>query len=612
MENICSIVRKQEENYNSGQTQISEYVSFDMKANLNQIDAYINSKFTSGSEDTLGREKPFFNICTAARNIWFRATDLDRKNIRIKATKASEYLLAFLASIHLQNWMKKSNFGVFLNEWGRTLATYGSAVVKFIEKDGELNSEVVPWNRLIVDAVDFDANPKIEKLYFTPAQLRQNESYDQEQVEFLIENSKTPRRSWGGQQKDNKSDYIEVYELHGNLPLSYLTDKEKDEKTYQQQMHVVSFTGTRGKYKDFELYSGKEKQDPYSITHLIKEDGRTLGIGAVEHLFEAQWMVNHSAKLIKDQLDLASKIIFQTSDGNFVGKNALTQIENGDILTHAINQPLTQLNNKPDIVAMQAFGQQWQVLAKEITSTPEALRGETLPSGTPYSLGAYLGGQAGSLFEIMTENKGLDIEDWMRKFIIPHLKKKMDTTEEISATLESHQIKQIDSAYVPKEAIRIANQQIKEDILAGKMTQSPDMGAIESKIRAKLGELGNQRFIRPSDISTKRWKDIFSKFIWEVEVEVTAEQQDKQAILQTLSNVFQTLANPNTAQVLQTENGKLIFNKILEIAGAASPIEISQAQQPQMNIGQAGQPVAPVGGGQQIVGAGGLATQLNR
>ena len=159
MENtIGSIIRKTESDFIAGTTQISEFVSFNLKENLDTIDAYVNSKHISGPTDTLGREKPFFNIVIAARNIWLRATDIDRKNIRVRPKKEAHFMLAFLTSIHLQEWMRESKFGSFLNEWGRTLATYGSAIVKFVEKDKELSAEVIPWNRLIVDAVDFENN----------------------------------------------------------------------------------------------------------------------------------------------------------------------------------------------------------------------------------------------------------------------------------------------------------------------------------------------------------------------------------------------------------------------------------------------------------------------
>ena len=77
METPLQIIRTQEQNYISNSTQISEYVSFSPKTTIDKIEAYLNSTHISGSTDSLGREKPFFNIVTGATNIWYRATDID-------------------------------------------------------------------------------------------------------------------------------------------------------------------------------------------------------------------------------------------------------------------------------------------------------------------------------------------------------------------------------------------------------------------------------------------------------------------------------------------------------------------------------------------------------
>lgn len=472
-ETIYDLVRKAEQNDQQGSTTISKYVTFDMRENIEKIDAYLNSKHISGDTDDMGREKPFFNIVTAAVNIWYRATDIDRKNIRIKASKAGDTVLSFLGTVHLQQWMRKSNFGQFLNEWGRSLVRYGSTVIKFVEKDGELYAEVIPWNRLIVDPIDFDANPRIEVLELTPAQLRKREGYDQEIVEKLIE-TKVTRETMEGQNKDNRSEYIKIYEIHGELPLSFLTGKDKDDDTYVQQMHVISFVEGKGKgeFDDFTLVSGREAKDPYMITHLIREDGRTQGIGAVEHLFEAQWMVNHNAKMIKDQLDLASKLIFQTSDGSFVGQNALSNIETGDILIHQANQPLTQINNgSHDIVQSQNILGMWKALGQEITNTPDALMGQNAPSGTAWRQVEAIQQEAHSLFELMTENKGLDIEKMLRHYVLPFLKRQLNNDDEVSATLDAHGIERIDAMYIKNEATRRANDKAVEAILNGEIAQ---------------------------------------------------------------------------------------------------------------------------------------------
>lgn len=565
---IHQIVREAEENYIDNPVKIGEYVEFDMHNTIETIDAYLNSKHISGKTDHLGREKPFFNIVTAAVNIWYRATDIDRKNIRLQPKSQEQVGASYIVTVLLQQWMRYSRFGVFLNDWGRTLARYGSAVVKFVEKEGKLVATVVPWNRIICDPIDFDALPRIEKLYMTPEQLRKNKLFYKDVVEDLILNLQS-RENLDGTDKDDNRRFIELYEVHGELDESELTDEEETGKNVQQ-MHVVSYVkNKKGHYDDYTLYRGREAKDPYMLTHLIKEDGRTLSIGAVEYLFDAQWMVNHSQKNIKDTLDLASKLVFQTSDDSYAGRNVLSAIETGDIMIHKLNEPLTQINNtKADIAAFQNFSQVWQNLAGEITSTPDAVRGQTLPSGTPYSLGAYLGAQANSLFEIMTENKGLHLEDMMRTYVIPYLKKKMNTKDEILAILESDSLAEIDAMYIPKAAIKNHNKKFVESLLNMEIPQPFNQQEEESSIQKGLRQQGNRRFFKPSELDDKTWNEAFNNFEMEVVVEVTNENTDKQAVMQTLASLYTTTAQTDPVAA------NVILARIMQETGVFSPVQL--------------------------------------
>jgi len=582
--NIQALVRRLQDNFINGNTVLGKYVNWSLHENIEKIDAYSNSKHISGETDALGREKPFFNITTAAVNIWYKATDIDRKDIKLKAEKASDTLATFLLNIHLQEYMKKENVGTFLNNWGRTLCKYGSAVTKFVQKDGELHMNVVPWNRLIVDAVDFYNNPVIERLFFTPGQLRNNTSYDKDMVDSLL-TAYTTRKTQDGQNKDNLSEYIEVYEVHGMLPLSYITGKEKDQNEFVQQMHVISYVGNgKGGYDDFTLVKGREKKNPYVISHLIEEDGRVMAIGAVEHLFEAQWMVNHSVKAIKDQLDLASKLIFQTSDGSFVGQNVLEAIETGDIMVHSPNQPLTQIaNNSHDITSLQNYSQQWQTLAQQITSTPDAISGGTMPSGTAYRQVAVLNQEVHNFFDMMIENKALALEEMLREYIIPHLKTKLNNSKEIAANLSDQDIQFIDSKFIKAESARFINEEYKKTILSGKIAEPIDEQAVMGQIQSALQEQGKQRFFKPSEISDKKWSDIFDGIEYTVNVEITNEASNKAERLTTLNELFQTIAR--APQILQDPNGRLFFNKILEESSVVSPIQFSPMQPQQPAIG---------------------------
>jgi hypothetical protein len=237
--------------------------------------------------------------------------------------------------------------------------------------------------------------------------------------------------------------------------------------------------------------------------------------------------------------------------------------------------PLTQIaNNSHDISSIQNFAAQWQNLAKEITSTPDSIAGNTMPSGTAYRQVAILNQESHSLFEQMLETKGLYLEDILREYIIPFLKKQMDTTDEIVATLDDQGITQFDALFVPNEARKIINQRIKKQVLSGQIANDIDVQTIETGIKEGLSKLGGERYIKPSKIPSKTWKNIFKDFEWTVDVEVTPENTDKEVVLSTLSTVLQSvMSNP---MILQDPNGKMLFNQILSETGRFSPLQLSQ------------------------------------
>lgn len=593
---VGELVRKAEEDFTSGTTTISKYVQRSLKEDIEKVYAYLESKHISGETDSQGREKPFFNVVLSARNIWFRATDIDRSNIKIRPTKNQDDVGALLATIHLRDWMRRENFGTFLNSWGINAAGFNETILKFIEQDGRLIPSVVPWSKIICDGVDFANNPKIEIIELTEAQLRKRKGYDKEIVNKLCD-ARATRETLDKEKKDNKDDYIKLYEVHGELPLSYLTGNSEDADEYVQQMHVISFLVSKetGQHDDFTLYSGREEKDPYMLTALLPEvDGSIALRGAVKTLFDVQWMGNHNVKTVKDQLDLASLLIFQTSDPSFVGQNALSAIQNGDILIHKTNEPLTMLNNKADIGALQAYGSQWKALGNEIVGISEQMLGVAPKSGTAWRQTESLLQESHSLFELMTENKGLYIEQAIREYVIPFLKKKMDSSEEVSATLAAHEITKLDARYVKNRAIQRSNAYIKEKLLNG-VDVTPEEQALftagyAAEEQGALQEQGTQRFFKPSDLDDKTWKEIFKDLEWVVEVDVTNENVDKEA-LTTLNTLLGIVTDPVRSAGLQTPNGKLVFNKILQLTGAVSPAELAdtpppEPQAPESNVSQ--------------------------
>jgi hypothetical protein len=589
MDNIKSIgqiVQKINDDYTSVTTKTSEYVEFSQFDNNNRIEAYLSSKHISGDVDAQGREKPFMNIVISAVNIWYRATKRRLTDIKIKADKEGNVTAAYMATVLIRNWANKTEFESFLTQWGMTLAAYGSAVTKWVDRGDKLDYTVVKWGNFMSDTIDFYNNVKVEKLQMTQAELMNHPGYDKEVAEDLIESLRA-RTNLRHEQKDNRDEYIELYEVHGVLPLWHITGKESDKDKFVQQMHVISTLDAEGdfKYEEFSLAKGREDKDPYILTSLLPDPTgqRATGKGAVELLFDAQWMVNHAEKLIKDKLDI-SKTIFQTTDGNFVGKNATTYIDNGDILTLEEGKQISQVNTTAtDITALQNFGQAWNQLSQSITSTPEAMRGGDIKSGTAYRTQQLAVNESSSLFEEMGANKDSAIKEFFREFVIPFVKRKMDTTEEISAILDHQNIKKIDSKFVSNKVAAKTNAKLISQILDEGLMPTPEDQAMmvqeeEVGMKASLAELGNQRFFKPDEIDGKSWKESIKDFEWDVEIDTPTDQKDVNLAMETLSNVLATISDPIKAQALQTPMGKFLFNKILTLTGTISPLELGDIE----------------------------------
>jgi hypothetical protein len=241
--------------------------------------------------------------------------------------------------------------------------------------------------------------------------------------------------------------------------------------------------------------------------------------------------------------------------------------------------PLTQIaNNSHDITSLQSFQNQWQAVGNQINGISEAMMGETPPSGTAWRLQEAVLNESHSLFELMTENKGLSLIEMLTKYVIPYLKKKMDTTEEIAEILTDYQIEWIDSKFVPNQIIARVNDEKKRIILGG---QIYDTGMEESFMQSEqqaiediLSKQGNQRFIKPSDIKGETWKKSLEDLEWELDYDITGESRDTRSAMTTLSSVLQTIAGLQ-GQPMSPEM-KLVFDKILNLTGSISPLEISQ------------------------------------
>lgn len=591
MKPLHTLIAKQIGAYTTKKVTITDKYEFSQYETLQQIENFTHSRFGSGQLDSRGNPKPFFNITKGKVNIAIRATDLDRKDIRIKAASAGDYFRAFVASKFNYQLMKKMDMQDYLNNWGERLPKYGSVVTKVVVRGKSISIKVMDWLTFVCDPVDFDCAPQIEKLTLTVAELREKvkDGWDDKEIETLIETKRVSRKTLKGATVYEDPEYILVYEVHGKLPVAYLKDKPKqaDWRKYAQQMQVISWhVDDKNQREDFTLYHGKEKKSPYSISHWQKADGRALGVGVVEDMFQPQIWHNYNIKKMKDQLDFASTTILQTTDGNLAARNVLTNLQNGDFLVRQVGtEPITAINAAPlGVQGLQALSEMWQKVAEDITSTPDAISGNNLPSGTAFRQAALQNSEAHSYFNYITQCKGNYIEFLYREYIIPFIMSQLETEDQIIAMLDTQEIEWLDN-HIADIAV---TEEIKKQTLAGAVVSPIQLEQLRQQKLMDLKRTGSKRFISPGGGT---WKDYFDDFDWEADMEITGENEDKQTVLDTLYNALATVAQNPT--ILQNPVMKMLFMRLLDASGVVSPIDIETAAGVQPSAPTQPQPAQP-------------------
>lgn len=545
---------------------------FSQKSQINTIEFYSNSKYLNGNLDELGREKPFMQILNAICDVENTAKDLDTKDINITSDDGNHYMESFLLSKDIQVWMKESNFAKTLNDMRDTHTRYGSLLVKkCIEKDektGEkiLKLEIPEWKNTLTDQVNIIQGAIIETHWMTAVQIsKMTEWKNLDVVMEKLKNSGSSKR-------------IPIYEVRGEFSQATFKNCEgqkytkKDEKTFSYQLYYVAGNPVEsGRVDTIEalvpLYWEDDTERVYKYLARKPKAGRAFGVGVFEEGEEAQVWTNDTVLKQYRAMEYTTKVIGQSASKKLKGRNLLTETDDGIILEHEDGKPITALTLLPSGGLNQYSNllQQWYAQLEKTTSAYSAQRGDTPPSGTPFRLQATVLQQSSSVFKTLQQELGIFITEIFEDWVMPYLATKLSKEHILAYEFSPEELKEIDSNFSTQNA----NDKAIEMILNGKIvTQDEYVGWImgaEEFIKSTKGT----RFIT---IPKNFYKNLEAK----VTVNITGEQRNKAATLESLNNILVTYAsNPALSQ---DPVASQLLTKIIELSGSGiSPVNISSA-----------------------------------
>src|SRR3990167_2310464 len=297
---IFSYITEQEANYNRP-IPLNDVWSWSMAEHIKTSDLYNNSQLLTGKSDF----KPVKNITRPILNLQHRAEDVELKDVQIYVDDADKYHLSFLVKkYHDDVFVQENDLDTFFDELNVSRIDFGGGLSKSTTK----GREVVPLQSIaFCDQTDMLSGPIGIKHHYSPDQLLEmgDKGWGNEangatiSLEALIVLSREEKKdnNTNNQVATTPGRYIEIYEVHGNLPKIFFdkTDANATSGKYETRICICAFYQKKDSQEKqgVILYTALETKSPFK---LIKRDpvfGRALGFGGAEELFEPQVWVNY-------------------------------------------------------------------------------------------------------------------------------------------------------------------------------------------------------------------------------------------------------------------------------------------------------------------------------
>ncbi len=542
---------------------------------------------------------PIKNITRPILNLQYRTEDIDVKDVDIYVDDADEYHLSFLVKkYHDDVFTQEYNIDSFFDELNRSRIDFGGGLSKLMS---EPCPEVVPLQSLaFCDQTDILSGPIGIKHYYSVDQLlamkKNGWGKESNGATATLEDLIVLSREQKTQEKDARitktpGRYIEIYEVHGNMPKKF-ADAKYDGEEYETRLFISAFYQKKESMDKFGiiLYTAPETESPFKLILRDPIFGRGLGFGAAEELFEAQVWTNYDMIRLQAMLDSASKTIVLSEDPAFTQRNKIATMENLEVADVEPGKKVYQMDTFPKNYRLfDESSQQWEDHAEKMGAATDPLQGEQATAGTPFAAIQAQIQQGMGLHDYRRGIFAKHLEEIYRDWIIPHIEKKITEGITFLSELSMDELNYVGEALVRNETERAK----KEYVLSNNgAAMPPDMEATYKQgVQEAFQKKGNKHFI-------EILKGEFKGTSLGVKVSIAGKSKNLGKSMDAIVNILKfAFSNPQGfAATMQIPGMAKSFNQVIEYAGL-SPVDFSginklAQQQPQGQPSQ-GQPQQP-------------------
>lgn len=613
MKDIFKQIRDERQDFLQNEVEIVPGYNFSQYQTIKKVHLYFNGHYEKGDYEEVNgvmRKKVFHNLSNWRCEIATKMIDMDVKDFILVSNKAESDWSVFLLEKELKVWLKKNEMGQILNEISRLLPVYGTVILQ----KTATGAKIVDLRYLYVDQSASslkDASYINIRHLLSHKDMRKMGKKGWENVNDAIDlfsgkyakgydlggvnastNGSNLYYEGSSIQKTQAqaAPLVEVWERYGEVPLSWFTDKESDDNEYVMAKYVVA--GVDQAVKNDEgvvisedgivLYKEQIDELPFKEVHYNRTEGRFLGIGIVESLFENQRRMNEVKNQESRANELASIQLFQTPDDT-IASNIMTDLNNGDIIKSksGITPVATEARN---LVGMQKTALDIEEHSNNLTFSRDVISGENPPASATLGAVQLQTQQTTAVFDYKKENIGLFLGEFIKELVFPQLERELNKEHILRIAGSFDEIQKLRMNY----AKNMANRRFAEEVLI-KGTKSPTQEIYQMFVDSALENI--------SKMGDKIWaeikKDTFKNLDYDVDIVSTGENRNIYSQINNGNALLQAMAADPT--ILTDPAKKKVLFKVMSAMGwnmseleeldnetPTQPLEANVQQQPQL------------------------------
>lgn len=528
--NIYKTTEEEIRAYLEDPQEIFEGYTYSQYKLVKRIVYYQNQVYPKGKLDSKRNYKYWFDVISPRMDSEIKNVDFDRSNIEVYSNALADAPKVLIANAYLNHWMQETGQGEKINDAVEMGTGWGNVVFKKIKGDYEI-CDLRNFYVINQTAKSLKESTVIERHILTQSDLRAKKGI-WKNIDEVIKScgEKNFSSTLSDNTKETDNPYYEIFERNGEVRERDLFEAQGKSGGSEEKyvLAKIVLAGLKKKSKDadlkYVLYADTIPEMPYKEYHRGRYQGRWFRIGMYELLMDIQTRANEIGNQIARGLEWSSKSIFRSSD-KVIAQNVLDDLTSGDIIRSAdLQQVQIRMQGLDQLIA------DWNRLmemADKLANSYEVVTGESLPSGTPFRLGAMLNQNANKLFDFIREKLSMVLEDLIEDWILPNLLKDLKTEEFIRITGEEDLVKYYEA---------LVNSWYQRNLhIIGLHTQEEAQALKE----AKLKELSKKK-----EALWKPSKNFWKEFKPRAKVVITGEKVSLMAELETLSNFIQLESDP--------------------------------------------------------------------